>query len=293
MREFRLLQHVYGAAGVPDPRVIIAPGDDMAQLRLDGPDLLAAVDQVVGGLHFDPDHTALELIGRKAVTRSLSDVAAMAGSPRGSLVAVCLPGDLGEPAACTLFDAMHATAAQFNCPLVGGDISIHDGPLVASVTVLAEPTRPTPLTRTGARPGDGLYVTGTLGGAVRSGRHLTFTPRIDEAIALAAMLGDRLHAMIDVSDGLGRDAGHLAVDVRIEIDAERVPCSADAGDWRAALSEGEDYELCFAAAGDVPERIEGLPVTRVGDVLTGETGAFVRDADTIVPAGGLGWQHES
>ena len=138
-------------------------------------------------------------------------------------------------------------------------------------------------------------MTGALGGSM-AGRHLTFEPRIGEAVALAALLGDRLHAMIDLSDGLGRDGGHIAEQsgVGLEIDAATLPCTAGV-DWKAALSDGEDYELCFTAVGEVPDVIDGLAVTTVGEVVEA-----MEDARVIVRSDGdryradeFGWQHST
>ena len=128
MEEFRLLKHVCAATATSDSRVELAPGDDLAQIRLRGQSLLVGVDQLVAGRHYDPERTPVELVGRKAVTRALSDVAAMAGRPVGTLVAVALPPDYGEPRALALFEAMRVTAAEHESPLIGGDICIHGDP---------------------------------------------------------------------------------------------------------------------------------------------------------------------
>jgi thiamine-monophosphate kinase len=302
MREFSLLEHVFSTAGEPGGHVIIGPGDDMAVVELGGRRLLAAIDQVVAGRHFDAARTPDTLVGRKAITRSLSDIAAMAAVPTASLVAVVLPRGFGEGRACRLFDSMRETAARYACPLIGGDIAIagREAPaLICSCVVLAEPGPAGAIGRDGARVGDTIYVTGVLGGSVDSdggGHHLTFEPRITEAIALAEALGSRLHAMIDISDGLGRDAGHIAErsGVGIELSSGAVPCR-DGADWRAALADGEDYELCFAAEGEVPAGLGDLPVTAVGRVversdLNGSL-VCVRDGDRLIDAAELGWEH--
>jgi thiamine-monophosphate kinase len=305
MREFDLLRHIYDANAGLGEDIVIPPGDDMAMVRLAGRDLLVAVDQVIDGRHVRLETTPLALAGRKAVTRSLSDIAAMAARPVGALVAVVLPPDFGPQRAEALFDAMHATAAEYDCPLIGGDIAFHSDashPLTCSVTVLAEPVNGRAITRAGAEVDDVVYVTGALGGAVLEdggGKHLTFQPRIAEAIELAASLGPNLHAMIDLSDGLGRDASHIAESsgVQIEIDAERIPCTAGI-DWRAAAAGGEDYELLFTAGGDVPAALAGgLAVTPIGRVSPsrGEGGPMVviRAGSEIITGDELGWQHES
>ena len=314
MREFELLEHVYAANAKLARQVRIGPGDDMAMVDLDGGRLLVAVDQLVAGRHVNLDTTPIELVGRKAITRSLSDIAAMAAQPVASLVAVTLPPDFGSKRATTLFDAMRKTAADYDCPLIGGDIAIHDKsshPLTCSVTVLATPSGKHVITRDGAKVGDGVYVTGRLGGSLLpdgTGHHLTFEPRIKEAIELYRHLGTNLHAMIDISDGLGRDASHIAEasGVSIEIDARLIPCRPGI-DWRQAASEGEDYELCFTAHGELPENMIELEVTRIGEVVErkepekssgGETGGGSRgvvflDGSSEIPGGELGWQHES
>ena len=301
MRELELLQHICQSAAAPSARIPIPPGDDMAMIDFDGRPILAGVDQVVCGRHFDPKTTPA-LIGRKAIARSLSDVAAMAARPAATLAAATLPPDYGDERANELFDAMRSTADRYACPLIGGDIALGNpgSALLCTVTVLAEPGPAGAVRRSGAREGDVVYVTGALGGSLRDdggGRHLTFEPRLAEAIELAETIGERLHAMIDLSDGLGLDASRLAErsGVRIEIDAGRVP-SADGVGWRRALGDGEDYELCFAAAGEVPGSLGGLAVTAVGRVLAaaaGEPLVMVRDETGVVDASHLGWEHRS
>jgi thiamine-monophosphate kinase len=305
MREFELLRHIYDANAGLGEDITIPPGDDMAMIGLKGRDLLVAVDQVIDGRHVRLETTPLALVGRKAVTRSLSDIAAMAAQPVGALVAVVLPPDFGAPRAEALFDAMRAAAAEYDCPLIGGDIAFHGDvshPLTCSVTVLAEPVHGRAITRAGAEIDDVVYVTGALGGAVLEdggGKHLTFEPRIAEAIELAGALGSRLHSMIDLSDGLGRDASHIAgaSNVQIEIDAARIPCAAGI-DWRAAAAGGEDYELLFTATGDAPAQLAGsLAVTAIGRVSPrrGEGGPMViiRAGSEIITGDELGWEHES
>lgn len=303
MREFKLLQHVFQATG-KSQSVLIPPGDDMAMVQVDGVNLLAAVDQLVEARHFDISITPVHLIGRKAITRSLSDVAAMAAIPVASLGTITACPSTHDEWAAALFDAMNETADQYNCPLIGGDVAIHHetgSPMVCTVTVLAKPGMNPPLRRSGAKAGDNLYVTGALGGSVDKsglGRHLTFQPRINEALALSEILGPRLHAMIDISDGLGRDASHIAElsNVSIEIDAGSLPIN-DGLDWRRAMSDGEDYELCFAVEGDVPNQICQVQVTQIGRIValsdSLKPSVIVRDGSTQIDAASLGWEHGS
>lgn len=300
MQEFQLLNHVFGANERLPERVEVPPGDDMALVHLDGRSLLVAVDQVVEGRHFDRAAAPLESVGRKAIARSVSDIAAMAGRPVAALVAVTLPSEMDTDGARRLFDAMRDAAAEQGCPLIGGDVAVHaqpGDPLTCAVTVLAEPTGAGAVRRSGALAGDAVYVTGMLGGAWDgpAGHHLTFTPRVEAAIALRAALGDRLHAMIDVSDGAGRDGAHVAraSGVRLVIDAAQLPRRRPELDWRRAMGDGEDYELLFTASGSVPASAAGVPVTRIGVVEPAGDGpaVLVRDGDQLVPADRIGWEH--
>ncbi len=274
MREHDLIRRIVGANPalrafrVP---VLVPPGDDMALLELPTRRLLVAADQVIERRHFPPG-TPMRAVARKAVLRNVSDVAAMAGVPVACVATVVLPAGIPDEAVVTLFEALRETAAEHACPLVGGDTGVADdpaAPLVVSVTVLAEPG-PTGrvVERRGARAGDALCVTGVLGGSLApggGGRHLKPPSRVVHALELVRLMGDRLHAMIDVSDGLGRDAGHLAhaAGLDAEVDVERLPCAPGVA-WRGALSDGEDYELAFACEGEPPANLCGLPVTVVG-----------------------------
>ena len=302
MREFELLQHVF-AASRQSRTLLIPPGDDMAMVHVDGANWLAAVDQLVESRHFDMSITPVHLIGRKAITRSLSDVAAMAAVPVASLGTITASPDTDDKWAAALFDAMNETANRYNCPLIGGDVAVHHepgSPIVCTVTVLAKPGPNPPLRRSGAKVGDNLYVTGKLGGSVDEnglGRHLTFQPRIKEALALSEILGPRLHAMIDISDGLGRDASHIAElsNIAIEIDADLLPIN-DGLDWKQAMSDGEDYELCFSAEGDVPDQICNVQVTQIGRIVAlndtlKPSVIVVLNGSTQIDAATLGWEH--
>jgi thiamine-monophosphate kinase len=307
MRELDLLAHIHARStglSAVFPWVIVGPGDDCAVVSAPpGAPLLLKVDQLVSGRHFRPyPETPIDLIARKAVARAVSDIAAMAGTPRCALASASIPPECAW--ADDLFDAMARWAVHWRCPLVGGDIAFTAPPppntgdgqcLVLSVSILGlpHPTRG-PVLRSTARVGDGVYVTGPLGGsfdpATGLGRHLTFEPRLCEAAALADALGPRLHAMMDLSDGLGIDALRLAAasGARIELDAASFPLASGAHGWRAAAGDGEDYELLFTT--DVQDGFP-CPVFRVGTVREG-SGCFIRtSARAWVDAGAFGWEH--
>ncbi len=341
MREIELLSHIYRRSAdlsTRFPRVEVGPGDDCAVISGDlarvsdvsgmsgGPRrTLLKVDQVVEGRHF-LSTTPLDRIAHKAIARPMSDIAAMAGSPVAALASVVLPASYPQHRADELFDFVHAAAAAMHCPLVGGDIaSAPDGsPLVLSITIMGECDGP-PILRSGARVGDIVYVTGSIGGSFGAGRllrpseepagtaglpkaglprasekHLWFTPRIAEGLWLRRVLGDDLHAMMDISDGLGIDAWRIGVasGVVIEIDGAAVPLAEGVPNVLDAAGAGEDYELLFAASPSASFmsllRELKTPITPIGRILAAGPGpgARLRLADgSIVDGRTLGYEH--
>ena len=304
MRENELLDHVYRRSAdllLGWPAVVVGPGDDCAVIREAGGGLtLLKVDQLVEGRHYRRG-TEQSSIARKAIARPLSDIAAMAGVPRAALVAAVLPEDYAG--ANELFDHLSWASRGLGCPLVGGDIASAPAgsPLVLSVTVVGEPhaTRG-PVLRHGARPGDGVYVSGRLGGsfeeATGGGRHLTFEPWVELATRLADRFDKGLSAMMDLSDGLGMDGERLgrASGVGLRIDLDRVPRHADARGPLSVLGDGEDYELLFTAQAGmaVPDTLAGVELTRIGDVVEGG-GCRVLYNGVWREAGGFGFEHGS
>ena len=315
MRELALLEHIYRGNMSLSDRVGIPPGDDMGLVYVGNSQILIATDQLADTVHFDLESTSVEKIGRKAMTRNLSDVAAMAAKPVGVVVAVCLPRGFGADRANQLYDAIRATAEKYLCPLMGGDISIWDGRLVLTVTVLAEPAGVEPVTRSGARPGDVVCVTGQLGGNVETvdgyTHHLDFEPQLIVARHLAGDPNVRPNCMIDLSDGLAPDLRRIceAGGVSAEIWCDRLPIRAAAHQaaehdqksaWEHAIGDGEDYELCFTLdeqrAKALPDRIEGVTITQIGVIMpAGDVNqVMIRLPDgTVQAASGLGWEHRS
>jgi thiamine-monophosphate kinase len=303
MRESALIGEIVRAnaqlASCGGAHVVIPPGDDMAEVRLAGPRMLIATDQVVEGRHWTRG-TPLATVARKAMARNVSDVAAMAAVPSCAVAAVTLPPGMADADVRALAEGLRAAAREFRCPVVGGDISTHaeaGAPLVLSVAITAEPgPSGRVVTRAGAQAGDLLCVTGTLGDGWRpdgGGRHLAIRPRVAEALELVAHLGDRLHAMIDVSDGLAADAGHLADAARlsVEIDAARLPAEPGLA-WQHVVGAGEEHELAFACAGEPPASVAGTPITVVGRfVPRAEARCTVVVGGARLDASNLGWEH--
>jgi thiamine-monophosphate kinase len=302
MREGELLTRIYGrSAGLTGafPRVVVGPGDDCAVLRVGDASLLLKTDQVIEGRHFVPG-TALDLVGRKAMARTISDIAAMGGRPTAALAACAMPP--GFTGADALVDACYRWAEAFGAPLVGGDIATYaaGGTLTLTITVIGEPhPNRGPVLRSGARPGDEVYVTGTIGGsfdaATGAGRHLTFEPRVNEGWWLAESLGPDLRAMMDISDGLGIDAGRLAAasGVEVELESEGVPLNAGRT-LAEAVADGEDYELLFVVSPGtlVPAACPqtGTPFTKVGVCREG-AGAYLRVEGQRLDVSKRGWEH--
>lgn len=286
----------------------------MGAMVIAGQTVLVTVDQVADGVHVDLASTSLPRVGRKAMTRNLSDVAAMAARPCGAVAAACLPRDFGEVRTTQLFDAMRKTAADFDCPLIGGDISMWDGKLLLTVTVFAEPAGIEPVLRKGAQQGDAIYVTGSLGGSIETVgdylHHTDFTPRITLARTLAGEQSTRPNCMIDLSDGLARDLAHLcdAAGLAAQIQLDRLPITGAARQlaaktgkpaWQHAVGDGEDYELLFTlpAAAAVPAQLAGATLTRIGTMHPRDeqpAQIMYRDADgSMHTAAGLGWEHHT
>ncbi len=263
------------------PMLKVGIGDDLAAMRWPAGDLLlVGVDQVIDGVHFDSSIHSLNQIGRKAVNRNLSDCAAMGCLPVAAVVAVALPREFSLDRAKDLCEGLRQAGDEFQCPIIGGDTATWGGKLVLSVTILGRSAGIKPVTRDGAHPGDGIFVTGPLGGSIL-GRHLTFEPRVKLGREIARVAT----AMIDISDGLSRDLTHICrgSGVGAIVESDLVPIHPDAVELSGrdgvpaldhALNDGEDYELLFTSARDVPQGI------RIGQI-TAEPGIFIRGSDGV------------
>lgn len=289
--------------------VVLGAGDDCAVLDAGLPDrwLLFKTDAVVEGVHFLPDTTP-EKIGRKALARTLSDIAAMAGTPTAAVVTVGLPRGADAERVRGIYAGLAECARTHGVAIVGGETTANPGGLLLSIALLGWVAKDRCLRRAGAQPGDALFVTGELGGSL-AGRHLDFAPRLAEARWLAAH-GD-VHALIDLSDGLASDLRHLlaASGVGAELRAESIPISRAAREAErtagrgkppllAALADGEDFELLLAVAARraVPlldawrTHFPDLPLTCIGRVTAGRN-IVLRDRDGVKPFPDHGYVH--
>ena len=300
MGELDLLRWIRARIGRRRGRIVVDSGDDAAVVRFGGRQVLFKTDSVVDGVHFDARSARPEAIGHKAIARALSDVAAMGCAPVFAVAALVVPVSARERTLRRIFLGMERTAKRFGTAIVGGDMASHRGKLVVNVALLGEPRGRPPVRRGGARPGDVLAVTGPLGGSIL-GKHLRFTPRVREALALNRRFD--LHAMIDVSDGLSIDLRHVCAEsgVGAIVDEARLPVSAAAcrlarRDRRSplhhALTDGEDYELLLAVPQKQADRLRRSRLARVIGEISAEKGVWLRRRDSTLaelPEGG--WTH--
>ncbi len=301
MNEFELIRTYFACQPVARRDVALGIGDDAAVLQPPpGQQLVVTTDLLVSGVHFLPDVEPASL-GHKALAVNLSDLAAMGAEPAWFLLNIALPL-VDEKWLAGFCDGLFALARQYNVQLVGGDTS--RGPLTIAIEAHGFVPAGQALTRSGARPGDRIFVTGTLGDAGLALRHRQGRlqlaaaelpacvkrldrpmPRIEEGLLLRAVAA----SAIDISDGLVADLGHILEQSRAgaRVDLGRLPVSSayrahlhDAG-WDVALANGDDYELCFTVP---PEKLTALEkiksrfpdITEIG-IIESEPGLRIVD----------------
>lgn len=226
---------------------VFGVGDDTAVLPGTSKNILLTTDMILEGRHFNrSDATAYE-IGRKALAVNLSDIAAMAGIPKYAVVAVGLPGNLRTSYAMDILRGMKDLARRFRVEIVGGDTNRSDK-IILSVTLTGEVEATKAVLRSGAKKGDWIFVSGALGGSYASKKHLRFMPQIKLARELSHFV--HLNAMMDISDGLFSDLGHICKESRVGavLMAAQIPLSNALVTLEAALTEGEDFELLFTVS---------------------------------------------
>ena len=294
MNEFELIARLTRSLPA-NQQVIVGAGDDCAVLDLGVPEhlILFKTDAVVEGVHFTRE-TPPAKIGRKALARGLSDIAAMAGTPTAALVTLALPPDFDTEFIAGIYDGLNRLAEQFHVAIVGGETTTNPGGILISISLLGTVPRGKQLLRGGARNGDAIFVTGELGGSL-AGKHLDFEPRLAEARWLAEHFP--IHAMMDLSDGLAGDLRHLlhASRAGAELLKSAVPVSRAAKlrakesstakpAFAAALSDGEDFELLFTLPGKSAVKLldawkrkfPGLKLSCIGKITAGD-GIVIRD----------------
>jgi thiamine-monophosphate kinase len=290
MTEFELIARLTKSLPTNET-VVCGCGDDCAVLDFGLPEklFLFKTDAVVEGIHFTRE-TPPEKIGRKALARCLSDIAAMAGTPSAALVTIALPKNFEAEFIAKIYDGMSALAKSCGVAIVGGETTTNPERILISIALLGTVARGKQILRSGAKIGDAIFVTGELGGSLAE-KHLEFEPRIAEAQWLAGHFS--IHAMLDLSDGLASDLHHIlkAGGVGAEILKSAVPVSRAAKlrsqkkpSFAAALTDGEDFELLFTVTGkDAVKLLDGwkkkfpkLKLSCIGKIVAGE-GITIRD----------------
>jgi thiamine-monophosphate kinase len=229
-----------------DSSVVKGSGDDCAVLKFNQDSYqLFTCDMMVEGVDFLKT-TDLKSVGRKALAISISDIAACGGIPRHAVVALGLPRFLSVSRVQRLSAGLFELARRFKINIVGGDIS-SSGKLIIDVSMLGEVKKNKLCLRRGAKPGDMIMVTGSFGGSIK-GKHLKFTPRIKESQFLVNNF--KINAMIDVSDGLVSDLGHILEQSKTGavLYESLIPLSSQSGGVEEALCSGEEFELLFCAS---------------------------------------------
>lgn len=306
----KLRRQAAGSRGL----VALGIGDDCAVIRIaDGHEALVTTDFSLEGIHFRREWHPPDSIGHRCLARGLSDIAAMGGTPIAAFLSLALPATLPQRWVDEFMRGLQRLARSFSVVLAGGDTAESPGGILADIVVLGSVPKRRAILRSGARPGDRIYVTGELGASAAAIkrflagrkkpspseylRHFYPVPRI----AIGRVLREQriASAMIDVSDGLSTDLGHICEesDVGAEITAEQIPCatvgrSAAKVDVDTTLHGGEDYELLFTASPttQVPRRIAAVTITEIGRITKGRD-MFLLNNHRRSKLTARGWEH--
>jgi thiamine-monophosphate kinase len=283
-------------------------GDDCTVLRLPSArDILITTDFSLEGVHFRREWHPPESVGHRCLARGLSDIAAMGGEPVAAFLSLALPASSSQRWVGRFVRGLLALSKRFSVPLAGGDIAESNSGVLADIVVLGLVPPGRAVLRSGARPGDRIYVTGKLGasalafsGLLNGAKllprdylsHFYPTPRI----TVGRVLREKgiPSAMIDISDGLSTDLHHICEQsgVGARIYADRIPVTGGAKNLKFALHGGEDYELIFTAPArkHVPRTITGAPVTQLGEITGTRRVSLVKDGHESVLKS-AGWEH--
>jgi thiamine-monophosphate kinase len=280
-----------------------------------GKDTLITTDFTLEGVHFRRDWHPPESVGHRCLARGLSDIAAMGGDPFAVFLSLALPSDLPQSWVGRFTRSLISLAKRYDVTLAGGDTAESPAGILADIIVLGAVPEDEAIPRSGARPGDRIYVTGVLGGSAAALAKLIMKPRRklnppayrrhfypEPRVALGRVLREKglPTAMIDLSDGLSTDLAHLCEEsgVGAQVEANRIPLArvgkpSERVDLDLALHGGEDYELLFTApvGRQIPSRIAGVGLTCIGRITRARK-IVLRDAagtgSELVPRG---WEH--
>lgn len=313
LQEQRLIARVRRSA-VRRAGVVKGIGDDCAVLKLPaGHEALLTTDFTLEDVHFRREWHRPEVVGRRCLTRGLSDIAAMGGHPIAAFLSLAVPKALPQRWVDGFLKGLLQLANQFDITLAGGDTAESKSGILADIVVLGSVPRGTAVLRSLAKPGDAIYVSGELGGAtaalkklfrgekLRPGdysRHFHPTPRVEVGKWLRGK--GIATAMIDLSDGLSTDLKHICEEssVGAEIEASQIPRArvgprSEPVPLDLALHGGEDYEILFTVAPRkrVPQRIAGVPIRRIGRITRGSGIRLVQESGKKQKLNPGGWEH--
>jgi thiamine-monophosphate kinase len=296
-------------------RVVTGIGDDCAVLRVPtGHELLVTTDFSLEGVHFRREWHPPESMGHRCLVRGLSDIAAMGGEPIAAFLSLALPRKLPQRWVDRFMKGLLELARQFGVTLAGGDTAQSPTGILADIVVLGSVPKSKAVLRSGARPGDRIYVTGALGGSAavlnllfsrrkklppkRFPAHFFPVPRVQQGRALRAK--GMASSMIDISDGLSTDLNHICEEsgVGAEIWADAIP-RASVGrppkpvELDLALHGGDDYELLFTVRPGlrVPSQISGVPITCIGKITRRKQVSLISKAGARSRLEPSGWEH--
>jgi thiamine-monophosphate kinase len=295
--------------------VIAGIGDDCSILRVPAThDALVTTDFSLEDVHFRRKWHPPESVGHRCLTRGLSDIAAMGGEPLAAFLSLALPSRLPQTWVDGFMRGLLALAKKFKVELAGGDTAASTGGVLADVVLLGSIPKGSGILRSNARPGDRIYVTGALGGSAAAldllySKHRRLNPALFPAhffptprIAVARVLGEERIAvsMIDISDGLSTDLGHICEESRVgaQINEQAVPRARIGKPLRTvglelALHGGDDYELLFTARPRtrIPKTVAGVPITEIGEITRHKGMFLIRQDGRRSELRTGGWQH--
>lgn len=311
LQEKLLIQRIRRAAARNRRSGMVGIGDDCAILRLPaGHEALVTTDFSLENVHFRRDWHPADSVGHRCLARGLSDIAAMGGIPQAAFLSLALPHDLAQAWVDQFIAGLLKLARRYSVTLAGGDTAQSPDGILADIMVMGTVPQRKAVLRSGARPGDALYVTGKLGSAtadlnrLREGEKLPPKSHLEHfypepRIAVGRFLREKklASAMIDISDGLSTDVGHICDESKAGavIEAGALPLARGLGQAGIALAlhGGDEYELLFTARPNrrIPEEIAGVKVTRIGEIVSGKQIKLVAANGKVEPLQPAGWEH--
>jgi len=292
-------------------RVITGIGDDASVLRVPaGHEILLTTDFSLEGVHFKREWHRAEVVGHRCLARGLSDIAAMGGEPLAAFLSLGLPRELKQGWVDEFMRGLLKLARRCGVQLAGGDTAQSPGGILADIVVLGSAPRGKAILRSGAYPGDRIYVSGELGASAAAVELLYAGKRLPLAldrrkaapeprIAIGKILRQKrlASAMIDLSDGLSTDLAHICEEsgVGAEIAEQSIPRASLGRAARVSLDHalhgGEDYELLFTSAKQVPSKIAGVRITEIGRITRARKITLISESGSRLTLRAAGWEH--